>query len=482
LPENASSDLVRKRLRVAYFLEGSVRVIGDELKVVVQLIESATGFHIFSRSFETQLDNYVDVQREITNLAVANMRAALPEGVGTAMAIAEEDTDVDAYVLFRRGKAILDKPQTVETRDSAIDYFRQALNIDPGFSAAYAGICQAYAAHYQVYQETNVIGLAESACSNALRANPNLDIVYTSLGRLYRVKGDDLAAGSAYRQALEINPKNVLAMHGLASIFERNQQFDKAERMLRLAIDIQPGDWRNLDSLGGLYFDSGRYEEAAHAYRQVVYLDPNNWRDLGNLGSALMMLGDFSGALDALRRSVKINEEAMYLSNMGIVYYYLGEYDRAVEVHRRARDKLPAANFVWLNLGDALRFSSRPEDAHRAYQQAIEIGKELLATDVNNVANLYIQAWALASTGRKSEARSVLDKALDISPADPYAWYYDGLLKSDAGEKTAAIESFKKAIDKGFPVAMLAADPLLGGLHGDAKFEAVIGEARIPVN
>jgi tetratricopeptide (TPR) repeat protein/TolB-like protein len=483
LPQNASSDLVRRRLRVAYFLEGSVRVIGDELKVVVQLIESATGFHMFSRSFETQLDNYVDVQREITDLAVANMRAALPEGVGTAMAIAEENTDVDAYVLFRRGKAILDKPRTVETRDRAIDYFRQALDIDPGFSAAYAGICEAYAAHYQFYQETNVIGLAETACSNALRANPNLDIVYTSLGRLYSVKDNDLAAESAYRQALEINPNNVLAMYGLAGIFERNQQFDKAETMLRLAIDIQPGNWRNLDSLGGFYFDSGRYEEAAHAYRQVVYLDPNNWQDLGNLGSALMMLGDFSGALDALRSSVKINEEAMYLSNMGIVYYYLGEYDRAVEVHRRARDKLPSANFVWLNLGDALTFSSNPEDALRAYQQAIKVGEELLATDANNVSNLYMQAWALASTGKVLEARVLLDKALDISPADPYVWYYDGLLRSDAGDRMAAIASFQKAIDRGFPAAMLAADPLLGELHGDATFEAAIEEGpRIPVN
>jgi tetratricopeptide (TPR) repeat protein/TolB-like protein len=483
LPDNASSDLVRRRLRVAYFLEGSVRVIGDELRVVVQLIESATGFHVFSRSFETELYNHVDVQREITDLAVANMRAALPEGVGTAMAIAEEDTDVDAYVFYRRGKAILDKPQTVETRDQAIDFFRQALDIDPGYSAAYAGICQAYATHYQLYQETNVIGLAETACSNALRANPNLDIVYTSLGRLYSVKGDDLAAGSAYRQALKTNPNNVLAMHGLAGIFERDRQYDEAEKMLRLAIDIQPGNWRNLDFLGGFYFDSGRYEEAAHAYQQVVYLDPNNWRDLGNLGSALMMLGDFSGALEALRGSVKINEQAMYLSNMGIVYYYLGEYDRAVEVHRRARDKLPGANFVWLNLGDALRFSSEPEDAQHAYQEAIRISEDLLAMDADEVVNLYIQAWALASTGKVPEARALLDKALDISPADPYVLYYDGLLKFGAGEKMAAIASFQKAIDRGFPAAMLAADPLLGKLHGDAEFEAIIEEGpRIPVN
>ena len=79
LPANSPSHLVRRRLRVAYFVEGSVRMVDDSLRIVVQLIDSRQGFHVVSRSFERDVASFMGLQREVTSLIVANLRIALPE-------------------------------------------------------------------------------------------------------------------------------------------------------------------------------------------------------------------------------------------------------------------------------------------------------------------------------------------------------------------------------------------------------------------
>jgi TolB-like protein/DNA-binding winged helix-turn-helix (wHTH) protein/Flp pilus assembly protein TadD len=476
LPQNASSDVVRKRLRVAYFLEGSVRVVGDELKVVVQLIESATGFHVFSRSFETELANHIDVQQEITKLAVANLRAVLPEDQHVDMLAAEEEPELDAYILFRRGKALLDTPPSSEAIETAMGLFEQALAVDADYSAAHAGLCRAYVVKYEFTKDDAEIPRAEAACAAALASNPNLGVVYTSLGALRLSTGDIAAASRAYARALEINPKDVVAMRGRASALEIDQQFSEAERLLQRAIDVQPGNWRNFLALGGLYYYAGQYSEAARVYRQVVFLDPDNWVGQGNLGTALLMTGEFEAAIDPLETSLGIQEDVYYLSALGNVYYYLGNYNKSAELQRKATELLPQANFAWLNLGDSLRFTSDRRLSEIAYRQAMETSADLLRTNPSSAFDLYVKAWATASLGDADQARILIDRALQMAPDDPVGYYYDGLLKFKTGKRDEAIASLSTAVDLGYHVAMLAADPLLGDLHGDTRFEEIVGK------
>jgi tetratricopeptide (TPR) repeat protein len=476
LPQNASSELVRRRLRVAYFLEGSVRVIGGELRVVVQLIESATGFHVFSRSFETELTDHMDVQREITELAVANLRVALPADQNLDVISVEEEPSLDAYMLFRRGKALLDTPPSIGSIDNAIELFEQALAIDADYSAAHAGLCSAYVEKYRLTKDDSGLPVAEAACGAALASSPNLGVVYASLGALRLNTGNHSAAREAYRHALEINPKDVDAMRGMASTLEMDQRFEEAEHLLQRAIDIQPGNWRNYLALGGLYYYGGRYPQAIKAYRQVVFLDPNNWVGQGNLGNALLMTGEFNAAIGPLKTSLDIQEDVYYLSALGTVYYYLGDFDNSTELQRRATELLPQANFAWLNLGDALRFSSDKGLAAAAYREAIEKSAELLETNPSSAFDLYVQAWATAAIGDDHRARVLIDRALELAPGDPNTHFYDGLLKVYSGERDEALGAIATAVELGYPVAMLAADPLLGDLHGERGFERIIGQ------
>jgi TolB-like protein/cytochrome c-type biogenesis protein CcmH/NrfG len=478
LPVNATSDQVRRRLRVAYFVEGSVRLVGEDLRVIVQLIESASGFHVFSRSFDRKLRDFLSVQREITNLTVANLRVALPTEtrMPAALDTNDEDPDLDAYVQYRRGKALLDDSPTVATIDQAITYFQSALAIDDGYSAAYAGICRAFVSRHELLVDSESIDRANEACAAALQANPNLGVVYVALGNFYQRTGKNAEAESAFRHALEINAQDVSAMRGLAINLQRDQQLDDAESLILNAISLQPGNWRAINTLGEIYFVTGRYAEAAHAYRQIVFLDPDNWIGHGNLGTALLMSGYFADGLQALQTSLRIESDSFYLSNLGAVYYYLGQFDRSVEIHRQAVEKNPESNIVWLNLGDSLRFSTQADQAADAYRSAMKLSADSLTVNPNSGQDLYIASWASAASGDKNGARTLIERALNVAPDDPYVRFYDGLIKYHSGEPEQAMDALKKAVDMGYPPKMLAADPLLSDLHKDRQFKTILGE------
>jgi TolB-like protein/DNA-binding winged helix-turn-helix (wHTH) protein len=115
LKPNSASQRVRDRLRVALYLEGSVQMLGDKIRVIVQLIDSKTGFHVLSRSFDRQRDDFFDIRDEITELTVANVRVALPPDTRVASTLTAENPSLDAYVLYRRGIEASRQPRTIDT-------------------------------------------------------------------------------------------------------------------------------------------------------------------------------------------------------------------------------------------------------------------------------------------------------------------------------------------------------------------------------
>ena len=474
LPANAPSHLVRRRLRVAFFVEGSVRMVDDGLRIVVQLIDSREGFHVVSRSFERDVASFMGLQREITSLIVANLRIALPEDSLALAAAGGDVSDVDAYVLYRQGMDQLHQPSTSKTLGEAIGFFDAALELDSGYPAAHAGLCQAYVASYELASDARFIEPAEAACAAALAANSKLHVVYAALGNLYDNTGRYEEGRIAYERALEINPKSVAAMQGLASILESQQQLDEAEALLVEAARLQPGNWRLMNSLGGFFFANGRYEEAAEAYRSIIGLDPKNWQGLGNLGSALLMTGDFEDAAVALQNSIAIERDRSNLSNLAIIYYYLGRFDASVEIHRESVELFPESEVAWLNLADSLLFSSDAAEADAAYRQAAKLAEDSLAVDPNNPMTLCRAAWANGMIGQTVKSDVFVQRATRAAPANPYVHYYDALLKTRRGDLDAALEALSAAIDNGYPRVMLVSEPLLGDLQDTDRFFTLV--------
>jgi tetratricopeptide (TPR) repeat protein/TolB-like protein/DNA-binding winged helix-turn-helix (wHTH) protein len=478
LDPNTPSARVRERLRVALYLEGSVQIEGDTMRVILQLIDSETGFHVLSRSIDRPVESFLDMRKEVTDLTVANVRISLPPNAQLLPAFDIEASDLNAYVLYRRGKEIFEQPQTMRSLGEVIEYYDEALSLDPDYAAAHAGLCAAYVARYEISNAAGDIDDAENACAQALNANPRLHMVYSALGDLYRRTARTATAESAYRKALEINPKDTQAMSGLANVYQREQRYDEADRLFREAIEIQPGSWRALESYGTFLFATGRYEDAAVAYRQGLQLDPDNWEAWTNLGSALTMAGDIESGRLAYEESLEIEKSETAHSNLGVIYYYLGEFEKSVAEHRAAVALNPRQTVKWLNLADALYFAGETTEAASAFEKASELAQSRLKVDADDVVTLFLVGWAQQMLGDTAGAREYIDKGLDIAPNDPYGLYYRALVEVQVGNHGAALRALQGAIDNGYPANMLAVEPYLDDLHREPKFARLISASN----
>ncbi|MDH4056353.1 MAG: winged helix-turn-helix domain-containing protein [Gammaproteobacteria bacterium] len=478
LPPNAASDIVRRRLRVASYLEGSVRFVSDKLRVVVQLIDTESGFHLFSRNFELQIGDIGEMQKEVTSLVVANLKLAVDTSSLEDYFDYSSTPSEDAYFLYLSGREALRRPSSPANATEAIAYYDQALMIDEQYPAALAGRCDAFIALYQLQQDTSNVALAESACAKALAVAPRLPMVQHAVARLYRITGRYSEAEAIYTSNLQANPQDVVALEGLALIRRRQQEFDEAERLMRESILLQPGNWQSINTLGNMYFGMGRYVEAVAEYRKVVFLDPGNFVALGNLASANLMTGGFAAARDALLKSIAIEESDILYANLGIALYYLGDYDGSVAAHRRSVKLAPSSSGAWIGLADALYCAGHRDEAARAYASVIDLSRKQLEVNSDDIESMTFLAWASAMTGLTDDALALVSRAVELDPADPYSHYFDALVKLKSGLASDALAALELAVEAGYPVAMLAAEPILKELRQDSRFVSLLASNR----
>jgi tetratricopeptide (TPR) repeat protein/TolB-like protein/DNA-binding winged helix-turn-helix (wHTH) protein len=472
-PNSASQD-VRSRLRVAMYLEGSVEMAAEKLRVTVQMIDSDSGFHILSRQFDRTREDFFDIRDEITSLTVANIRVALPPGLRSSSLKVIEDPSLDAYILYRQGIESLRQPMSMDTVASALGWFDAALAVDPEYAAALAGKCAVYVDGYEEMDDASYIAKAEAACATALTLNPNLEMVHAALGRLYTTTGQWKDAETAYQAALAIDPSSVESLTGLGMIYTRQKRFDEAEASLRKAVDIHPGDSRAYNRLGTFLFQSGRYEEAVEQYQYVVGLEPNDMNGYGNLGGAYTLLGNFPAAAAAHQKAHDIEPTKNSYSNLGLLHYYMGNLDDAIESLTNAVDLKPNDHLARSNLGDALWIAGREDEARREFEKAEALVESALQVNPNDPFSMMDLAWIRAMLDKHDSARDLMDRARGMAPDDPYTYYYDGMIFLRAGDKEAALDALEIAADKGYSRLMLGTEPHLAELGNDARFSAIV--------
>jgi tetratricopeptide (TPR) repeat protein/TolB-like protein/DNA-binding winged helix-turn-helix (wHTH) protein len=474
LAPNSASAQVRQRLRVAMYLEGSVQIAGDRLRVIVQLIDSASGFHVLSRSFDRPLEGFFDIRDEVTNLTVANIRVALPPNTRPSLLQGLDQPTLDAYVLYRRGVDASRMPTSMDSINTALGWFDAALEADPDYAAAHAGKCAVFAHGYSEVDDPAFIEKAESSCATALELNPNLDVVHTALGELYSSTGKYDEAAEEFRMALAIDPSSAVSLIGLGVVYSNQNRPGDAEAALRQAIGLHPGDSNAYSRLGYFLYRFGRYEEAVEQYQQVVALNPEDMNGYSNLGTAYMLMGDFAAAAAAFQRAIEIEPTEVSYSNLGLMYYYLGDFEEAIATLSVAVELGPNDHLARSNLGDALWVAGRTDEAISSFEHASVLAQSALQVNPNDPYTIMDIAWINAMLGKHNAARTLMDQSLALAPDEPYAHYYNALVLLRAGSPDAAIAALSKAIETGYSKAMVAAEPHFAELGNDPEFLALV--------
>lgn len=465
---------IAKELRVRNILEGSVQGDGNEMRITAQLIDADTGYHLWSKTYKRQNTNMLLIRDEIAQAVVDSLRIVL--SVESQQAILEAPTrNVGAYDYYLLGLSYLRQPKTEETLANAHGRFTRALELDPGYAKAHAGICEVKLGTYLQYNETRDVAPAQAACEKALQYDPNTPEVHTALGELHRLTGHYDEARRDYERAIERNPRLEPAFYGLGRVYMALDRLDDAEGVFLYAVDLEPGYWGTHLALGNYYLEFGNPEKAIAPFRRVTELRPDYAMGYNNLGSALYNSGDIDRAEEAFLRSIDIEPTNHGLSNIGTMYYNTGRFEQAADMYEQAIDVTPKDFTLWGRLAAAMRHvGGQDDDSRRNFQTAIELAETDLAVNPNSARTLRYIASYYANVGDEISARAAIERALEIGPNDPDVHYFAAHVEIALDNEEAALSEIERAAELGYSVVAIESDPDFEPLHTNLRFIALI--------
>ncbi len=455
---------IGEQLGVRYVLEGSVRREDDRVRVTAQLIDATTGYHAWTESYDRPWQDLIAIQQDISGAIARELRTVLtPEAAQQIKAAST--TNPRAYDFYLAGVSQLRKGGALSNIDAAEQLFRRALEEDPGFARAQAGMCEIAIQRFESTSATELVDVAEAACRQALETDPALKETEIALGKLYLASGRHEQAEAVFRSLLRRAPRDAEAHIGLARAQAKSNRPDEAERSFREAIAVEPGFWQTYNSLGGFLFELGRSREAAEAFRRGTELAPGNPTAYNNLGAALLSAGDLQQSARAFEQSIQIEPSRAAYSNLGTLYYYLGRFEEAVAVYTKAIALAPEDHRLWGARADSRWYLPQGRPGARAdYQRAVLLAEKALAVDATDA-----DAWALLGYfyGRlddQDRSRRYLARALELGPDLPFVVYAAAMAAADRGDRPEAQRLIKHAIDSGFSRVLARPDPALKGI------------------
>ena len=300
---------IGKELGVETVLEGSVRQAGDQVRITAQLIDTDTGFHLWSETYDRQMADIFQVQDEIARAIVDKLRIQLAPSDQVAQHQKVPTQNVEAYELYLQGRAVW-KKRGEDNLKKAIELYQAALARDPGFARAHAALASAYVVMPGYTEDENdqekFFGLAETSARQALAIDPNIGEAHAVLAQLNADRGDLLDAESGFFFAISLEPNEPTPHHWYSLLLSKVGRIGAALDQARRAQELDPTSPILAANLANIYLQQGNDEEALRYGRMAKDLG------IGNGGG-----GNVEAAV-ALRRKQWSEGEKLLLAQHGM--------------------------------------------------------------------------------------------------------------------------------------------------------------------
>jgi len=348
---------IASELGVAYVLTGDVQILGEKIRVNVQLVEAATDNPLWGDSYTRDLtaENFFSIESEIVESVAETLRAVItPQERDQLVQMPTRNTE--ALEVFIQGTSVMES--SIQTRrQESIDYLKRAINLDPGFVVAYVHLGRAYLSEASVSVRDKewweeAFSNAEAAATMALQLDADSAEAHTLLGQIqldketrWEFEGDlDLAKRSIER-ALELNPNYAEAyvQRGelLLAELDRKADLGRTAKQLafswfRKAIELDPQNHLYRDRLGFLLNDLGAFDESRKHFEEAVRINPEFAQGIRHLAIQLFsVFGEYDRAIALFRRAVAIDPTRFEPHELQYhCYWTLGDEPEAFRWHK----------------------------------------------------------------------------------------------------------------------------------------------------
>lgn len=322
---------VGQELNVRAVVTGRVRRHGDTISIQAELIDLDNVSQIWGQHYDRRLADMLLVQEEISRDIFENLRMRLN---------VEEQKQLEAYRLYLKGRNAWNK-RTPEGLQQGIDFFQQAINTDPNYAAAYAGLADCYNMQviYGVHQPKDGFPKAKEAAVKALEIDDSLAEAHSSLAFIkFRWEGDRVEAEREFRLAIQYKPTYAPAHQWYSSYLVALERFDEAIAEAKRTSELEPLSFTASSHLGWILYLSGRNDEAIAQCTKILSLDPNSFPARRYLGLAYQQKGMYPQAIAEFQKGVKLSGSPLMLALLGHAYAVSGKTADARQVLNDLRE------------------------------------------------------------------------------------------------------------------------------------------------
>ncbi|MDW7761578.1 MAG: protein kinase [Acidobacteriota bacterium] len=367
---------IGRRLDVKAVLEGSVRKAGNRLRVTAQLINVEDGFHLWSDRYDRDMADIFAIQDEITAAIVDSLKVTLKVGEKTALRKRSTD-DPEAYNLYLKGLYFLARPSP-DSYEKAVGFFRAAIDKDPHFAQAYAGMGQVFAflGAFNFAPPAEMLPKAKAAIEKALSLDENLSEAHSAAGMVaHWLEWDWEAAARSYDRALALNPGDAMAHANRGWFLVTMNRYDEAVREIKKALELDPLMPLYYAWSVGIHMSVARTDEALQELARAMEIDPNFVLTHLFAGYSYMRKGLWDEAIDGLERMKRLPVIPGWAEGvLAGIYYLKGDHKKVEQIleemiEQKKTIKETSSFFIGIAAGLLDRLDLAFEFLDKAYEE-----------------------------------------------------------------------------------------------------------------
>lgn len=340
---NSDALVAGRELDVDALLDGRLQRVGDRVRITVQFLRLSDGAPLWAESFDEQFTNILAVQNIISEKVAYALTLKLTETERQRLTKRYTE-NTEAFEAYLKGRYFWNKRES-ESLKKAIGYFEQAIELDPLFALAYAGIADCYiilgtpqstlmGKNGEDYQSK-----ARVAAQKALEIDETLAEAHASLGASY-APYDDVAAHREFDRAIELNPNYATTYTFYAIDLIGDARLEDALEKAKKAREIDPLSVPINSNYGMVLCRLRRVDEAVEQFKKTLELEPNAMRAHWGLGLVYEQKGQFDNAIAEFQRAIKLsNGGVLALASLGHVYGVLGRRTEAEQIVQQLLEK-----------------------------------------------------------------------------------------------------------------------------------------------
>jgi TolB-like protein/DNA-binding winged helix-turn-helix (wHTH) protein/Tfp pilus assembly protein PilF len=307
---------IGRDLKVDAIVEGTVERVGNRVRIRAQLIRTATDQHLWAESYDREVGDVLTLESEVARDIAQKIGVQVSPGIRTAKKV-----DPDAHEDYLRGRYYWNKRTEFGLR-KGIEYFQKALERDPNYAPAYAGLADSYImlANWGVVPPGDAYRKAKAAALKAVEIDDELAEAQTSLAYATLLYDWDWnGAEKRFQQAISLNPNLASAHHFYSILLMSAGRHSQALAEIKRAQELDPLSLIVNDVVGWIQYEARQYPQAIEQYRSTLEMDPNYVPALLDLGTAYLSTGEYPKAIAQFEKARSVGGES------GVVFSALAQ-------------------------------------------------------------------------------------------------------------------------------------------------------------